>query len=90
VAVNVGRDRLIGIEDLDGSDRPDRLVGNGSANYLRGFALNDVIIGGGGHDVLEGNRGNDKLDGGSGRDRGIGGSGRDICRRIERKSTCER
>lgn len=86
----IGRDRLQGIEDVDGSEYPDRIVGDASANYLRGFGRDDVIIGGGGPDVLEGNQGNDRLDGGAGRDRGLGGAGRDSCRRIERKSTCER
>ena len=84
-----GRDRLSGIEDLDGSDHADRLTGNGGANYIRGFKGPDVILGGGGPDIIEGREGNDKLDGGPGRDRGLGGPGRDKCRRIERKSSCE-
>ena len=45
-----GRDRLKGIENLEGSAFADRLVGNGGANLLDGLGGEDVMIGGGRND----------------------------------------
>jgi Ca2+-binding RTX toxin-like protein len=81
-----GRDRLIGIENLEagsGNDRligdraANRLVGNGGNDTLDGGGGNDTLLGGAGRDVLRGGNGNDVLDGGSGNDRLFGGAGRD-------------
>jgi hypothetical protein len=43
-ATGWGHDRLSGFEDLDGSEYADRLVGNGSSNYLRGFVFHKVAL----------------------------------------------
>ena len=66
-----GRDRLIGIENLEGGNGFDRLTGNDGANRLSG---------GRGSDVLTGNGGNDRLAGGAGADSFVfvGAIGRDV------------
>ncbi|MFB9224975.1 hypothetical protein [Paracoccus cavernae] len=54
-----GTDRLLNIENVQGSNFNDRLTGNGVANTLIGGAGNDVLNGGGGNDVLDGGAGFD-------------------------------
>ena len=61
-------DRLIGIENVEGSTRGDQLIGDAAANRLLGHEGNDVIAGGGGNDVIAGGAGSDQLDGGAGID----------------------
>lgn len=63
-----GRDRLISIENVDGSSKADRLNGNADRNVLWGLDGNDFISGRGGDDLLAGGRGADTLIGGRGRD----------------------
>ncbi|KIC08960.1 hypothetical protein RA19_16785 [Leisingera sp. ANG-M1] len=79
-------DTLISIENLDGSDDGDRLLGDRDANVLngnggddliRGRRGNDELNGGEGNDDLRGNRGADTLDGGAGDDELRGGRGSD-------------
>ena len=70
-------DRLISIENLDGSAFNDELKGNGVDNTLRGLDGNDQLKGEGGNDTLDGGNGNDELDGGSGNDSLSGGAGND-------------
>ncbi|WP_372095064.1 hypothetical protein [Tistrella mobilis] len=54
-------DILLSIENLDGSNgNGDSLVGNSSANRLRGLGGNDVLTGGAGADVLDGGAGSDR------------------------------
>ena len=72
-----GRDVLIGIEGLVGSNHNDTLTGNGAENELRGGAGNDRLVGLGGNDWLEGGAGNDTLLGGTGDDALFGGDGND-------------
>jgi Ca2+-binding RTX toxin-like protein len=55
-----GRDRLISIENVVGSRRPDRLFGGPGRNYLWGL---------GGADLIDGRGGRDHAFGGTGRDR---------------------
>lgn len=43
-------DRFIGVESIDGSNFADRLIGNGTANWLSGAAGADILTGGGGAD----------------------------------------
>ena len=74
-----GADRLVAIEDLEGSRFADRLTGNGRANLLLGAAGDDVLLGLAGADFLKGEAGRDRLDGGPGRDRLDGGVGKDVC-----------
>jgi hypothetical protein len=47
-----GRDRLIDIENLVGSDHNDRLSGDDGANRLTGGEGRDVLTGGGGADIF--------------------------------------
>ncbi len=58
-------DTLFGIEDLEGSDHNDWLMGNADHNKLVGGRGNDGLHGGDGLDHLIGGIGNDTLDGGS-------------------------
>ena len=64
-----GSDLLIGIENVNGSNYGDRLIGS---------AGNNVLQGGGGNDVLNGAAGNDMLSGGVGADVLTGGAGADV------------
>jgi uncharacterized delta-60 repeat protein len=72
-----GTDQLISIENVEGSELDDRIVGNGGNNRLSGFGGHDALIGGAGNDVLDGGEGNDSLEGGTGFNRFIGGAGND-------------
>lgn len=81
-----GRDRLVDIENLVGSDFDDRLTGDGNANQLeggdgkdrlKGSFGDDTLLGGAGEDRLDGGFGNDELDGGADNDRLDGGFGDD-------------
>jgi len=63
-----GRDTLIGIEHLHGSNQADQLTGNALGNGLYGLGGNDVLSGGGGADTLVGGAGRDRLSGGQGND----------------------
>jgi Ca2+-binding RTX toxin-like protein len=71
-------DRLSNIENIDGGQGNDTLVGDSKANTFRGFGGNDVLSGGLGNDALDGGAGNDRLDGGEGDDVLIGGGGADV------------
>jgi Ca2+-binding RTX toxin-like protein len=70
-------DTLANIENVDGSDFDDIIIGDGIGNVLEGFDGDDTITGGGGDDVLRGGHGDDVLLGGAGNDTLIGGSGSD-------------
>lgn len=61
-------DRVRSIENVDGSDLGDLIVGNGDANSIHGR---------GGDDKLNGKRGDDALTGGEGADLLLGGNGKD-------------
>jgi Ca2+-binding RTX toxin-like protein len=61
-------ERMVGIENLEGSRFRDRLGGDSGANRLDGGAGGDQLKGGGGGDTLVGGMGADKLTGGSGGD----------------------
>ncbi|MTH76469.1 beta strand repeat-containing protein [Paracoccus aestuariivivens] len=65
----MGADILTQIENVNGSNFNDRLIGS---------AANNVLNGGAGADVLNGVAGNDQLFGGAGNDQLIGGAGNDI------------
>ena len=47
-----GRDKLVGIEDIQGSDLADELIGDGGDNDIDGRKGNDLIDGGKGFDSL--------------------------------------
>lgn len=72
-----GIDKLLGIENLLGSQFNDSLVGSAAANVFSGAAGNDTLDGAAGNDVLNGDAGNDVLHGGLGGDTLNGGLGID-------------
>jgi Ca2+-binding RTX toxin-like protein len=82
-ALNAGEaagDTYIRIENLDGSEFPDMLVGDGGANVLSGRNGNDMLVGLGGINILYGEDGDDHLWGGEGPDELWGGAGFDYAR----------
>ena len=62
-------DLLVSIEDIDGTEYNDSIIGDDADNRFNGF---------GGDDQLSGNDGDDRLNGEDGIDTLIGGSGADI------------
>ena len=66
---NIGAD----IEEVDGGDADDVLVGSAGANGLAGRSGDDRISGLGGNDILYGDTGVDTIDGGDGNDTLDGG-----------------
>ncbi|MEM7745051.1 MAG: hypothetical protein AAF409_15200 [Pseudomonadota bacterium] len=82
-----GRDELLSVENVIGSDGRDLLFGDKGANVLEGAGGkdkifgkkgDDVVSGGDGNDVLLGGRGDDTVIGGAGNDRMFGGRGDDV------------
>lgn len=62
-----GRDSLVGIEAIVGSDFDDDLVGDARRpTTLRGGSGNDSLTGGRGADLFDGGSGDDTIDGGGG------------------------
>ncbi|WP_343712574.1 calcium-binding protein [Inquilinus sp.] len=61
-------DTFSGVENVNGSNVADTLIGNSGANRLQGYGGNDTLQGGDGNDVLAGGVGADRLDGGAGVD----------------------
>jgi Ca2+-binding RTX toxin-like protein len=71
-----GTDLLFNIENAQGSQNGDTLIGDDGANLLDGALGDDLVEGRGGNDVLIGGGGNDILAGGYGNDVydvGVGG-----------------
>lgn len=66
---NAQGDVLISIENLNGSNVNDTLIGNAGANSLSGYGGQDALLGGAGNDALAGGAGKDTLTGGAGTDR---------------------
>ncbi|WP_439616560.1 calcium-binding protein [Shinella sp.] len=62
-------ERLISIENAEGTNAGDILFGSSVSNLLKGLGGDDQIAGRGGNDVLTGGRGMDLLQGDSGADR---------------------
>ena len=71
-------DRLIGVENVIGSDHDDVLRGYTHPNHFKGGKGNDRITGGRGDDTLEGGAGNDTITGLAGNDGLHGGDGNDL------------
>jgi len=61
VVEGTGRDTLMGIEQLAGSDYADSLTGDAGANMLLGGRGDDVVDGGAGNDLLDGGVGIDMI-----------------------------
>jgi Ca2+-binding RTX toxin-like protein len=70
-------DKLVSIEDVQGSRYADNLTGNASDNSLYGNEGNDTLSGDAGNDWLDGGAGADSLLGGLGFDQLSGGAGND-------------
>jgi Ca2+-binding RTX toxin-like protein len=71
-------DVLVDVENLEGSDLADTLVGNSGINTLIGGHGNDRLAGADGNDILHGEDESDRLEGGLGNDQlygDISGSG---------------
>ena len=78
-----GGDTLLSIENVDGSNFNDTLIGDNNGtigNRLRGFGGGDVLDGFSGQDRLDGGNGSDQIYGGAGDDTLFGGSGGDVLR----------
>ncbi|WP_316861077.1 type I secretion C-terminal target domain-containing protein [uncultured Cohaesibacter sp.] len=73
-------DTLSSIENINGSDYEDEILGDTADNDLFGGGGNDIIAGGEGVDLIKGESGNDILSGGSGIDTLHGDDGDDIVR----------
>jgi glucose/arabinose dehydrogenase/PKD repeat protein len=83
-ATGEGSDTFLGVENLLGSSKADKLTGSGANNRLTGGGGNDTENGGAGNDTLVGSGGADTLDsvdGVSGNDSLNGGAGTDTCRK---------
>ncbi|MEX0282836.1 MAG: spondin domain-containing protein, partial [Arenibacterium sp.] len=74
----VESDTLINVENINGSNDDDVLLGNAAANVLNGADGDDTLSGRRGADTLNGGNGNDTLNGGRGADTLEGGTGNDI------------
>lgn len=61
-------DTLVSIENVDGSNFEDTLIGDTGTNSLNGAGGDDVLIGGGGNDMLVDYFGSNVMDGGAGDD----------------------
>jgi hypothetical protein len=72
-----GRDTLVSIENIEGSEHVDLLLGSAASNRLEGQHGDDRLFGRGGRDVLIGGDGADRLLGGLADDRMEGGRGDD-------------
>ncbi len=71
-------DTLFGIENIEGSNGADIIVGGQSDNELRGLLGGDSLHGKAGRDRVDGGGGKDFLTSGGGRDLILGGSGDDL------------
>ncbi|WP_306422306.1 calcium-binding protein, partial [Geminicoccus harenae] len=73
-----GRDTLVSIEQLIGSNFNDTLLGSSVANRIEGGGGNDLIESGGGNDIIYGGAGSDTLRSQDGNDLIYGGDGLDL------------
>ena len=72
-----GQDRLVGIENIIGSDLSDTIIGDTISNIIEGRKGDDSLKGGSGLDTLKGGEGNDTLFGGADADTLDGGTNSD-------------
>jgi Ca2+-binding RTX toxin-like protein len=73
-----GAGSVANIQNVQGGDGNDHLVGDSQDNSLWGGAGNDYLNGAAGNDFLQGGAGNDILLGGAGNDSLFGNAGRDL------------
>ena len=79
-AIGRGLDTLAGIEQVEGSELPDQLLGDAKTNFL---------VGNGGFDRINAAAGSDFLDGGTGANALSDGPGRDYCLERAGAGGCE-
>ena len=72
-------DILVSIENAEGGNADDVLLGNDAPNVLAGLGRQDRIEGGGGDDTIDGGPGVDSAD---------GGEGADTCANVEAAVSC--
>ena len=77
-ATGRGTKTLVRIQEVMGTNHPDKLYGTGGPNRLNGLSGKDVIVGRGGADNLIGLSGHDRIYGGSAYDQLWGGLGSDL------------
>lgn len=70
-------DTYDGIENIEGTQSGDHIVGDAGDNVLRGLGGNDFLEGGAGNDILDGGDGDDLLLAGPGANFYVGGAGVD-------------
>lgn len=70
-----GTDQLFNIENIEGSQYADLLIGDSGPNWIPGNSGDDTITGNDGDDSLYGGDGNDSIVGGNGNDSLDGGNG---------------
>lgn len=68
---------LTSVENVNGTEVGDTLIGDANANIISGWGGNDVIYGGAGNDTINGVDGADYIVGGAGLDNLRGGDGAD-------------
>lgn len=64
-------------ETFEGTDAPERAIGNALANEMLGAGGDDILLGLGGSDAIDGGTGNDTIFAGRGDDFAVGGAGND-------------
>jgi len=69
---------LTNVENVNGTEAGDTLIGDAGANVLYGLGGNDWLYGRDGDDAINGGDGADYIEGGAGQDRMYGGAGADI------------
>ncbi|GGA31610.1 hypothetical protein [Okeania sp. KiyG1] len=72
------KDTLKNIENLEGSEYEDLLIGDKQNNILSGLGGNDLIKAKGGNDLIDGGQGSDRLYGQNGNDTLEGQAGKDL------------
>ncbi len=68
---------LTGVENVNGTQLVDTIIGDGANNVINGNGDNDDLQGGAGNDVISGGSGDDLIQGGAGDDVLTGGGGKD-------------
>jgi serralysin len=77
VATFGGPYTITGVENVNGTQLADTIIGDGANNALYGNNGNDDLQGGAGNDVISGGAGDDLIQGGAGDDVLTAGSGKD-------------
>lgn len=62
LAIHVGRDQLLGIENVSGTRRGDQIFGDSGRNVLSGNGGDDHLVGRGRRDKADGSKGTDRCD----------------------------